>query len=203
LRTDFFNWLLSARFFLENKEIQLKRRYGKTSPQVREYKVVTANEYDGHFAYRFFYKLRNYAQHWDWPPLNGRIQVDVDEDPTRWIELFFERSKLLSYDGWGQRLRRDLEGMPEEIHFEDLIDELMDAIARIAARVYEIDAPGMKESLRLLATYWEEMDTPDLRPCFLYADPELKEEEGFDILWIPFKPTDPDKSEDPSGSEPN
>jgi hypothetical protein len=188
LQSHFLNWLLSARAFLESTESQLKRRYGKDSPQVGRFKAATARHHDSKFSYRFLYRLRNYAQHWDWPQLEGRIQVDSSEDPSKWLELFFNKSTLLAFRGWGT-VREELENLPGEIHLEDHVDQMMEAIRDIAARAYEIDSPGMKESLRLLGTYWDAMESPNSRPCFLYGDPESGDE-GFQVLWIPFKPAE-------------
>jgi hypothetical protein len=186
LRFHFFNWLMSTRAFLDSTKTQLSRRYGSESPEVQTFVDATAEQYDSVFAYRFFWKLRNYAQHWDWPRLDGRIQVDVDQDPSKWLELYFDRNLLLAYDGWGP-VRRELETLPDEIHLEDLIDRMMESIREIAARVYELDAASMKESLSLLGMYWEEIQNPEARPCFVLTDEER--EEGVQVLWIPFRPS--------------
>ena len=118
LRYQLLNWLLSARAFIESTETQLARRYGRGSPQVARFKTETNRQYDSRFGYRFVSKLRNYAQHWDWPVLDGRIQVDVDETPSRWLELFFRKEPLLAFEKWGS-FRQELEALPDEIHLED------------------------------------------------------------------------------------
>ncbi len=51
LQSHFLNWLSSARAFLESTESQLKRCYGRDSPQVGRFKVATARHYDSKFPY--------------------------------------------------------------------------------------------------------------------------------------------------------
>ena len=61
------NYLGSARLYLDNYELRLKRAYGKGSREVASFKSETAQSYDGSFAYRFLYRLRNYGQHFGLP----------------------------------------------------------------------------------------------------------------------------------------
>jgi hypothetical protein len=185
LRMDFLNWLLSVRAFLDHTETQLKRRYGKDSGEVKAFKEATAKQFDDCFSYRFLYKLRNYAQHCGFPPLNGRIQFDVDEDPSRWIELFFDKEILLEYDGWGRRLEAEIRRLPEEVDLDDHMDQMMDALTEVAARVREMDFPILRASLTLLDNYWDELGERDGRPCLLLTD--SNPEDGFEVLWIPYK----------------
>ena len=51
----------------------LNRRYSADSPEFARFKEATHEEHDSNFSYRFMYKLRNFAQHSAFPPLEGRI----------------------------------------------------------------------------------------------------------------------------------
>ena len=68
------NYLASIRFFLDFTETRVKRRFGKTSQQAQSFKRACSSAFDNTFAYRFLYKLRNYAQHCGLPvgPLDIR-----------------------------------------------------------------------------------------------------------------------------------
>lgn len=54
LRGRMFDWLQGIRAFLDQSEASFKRRYGRRSPEVERLKHAFAQEFDGHFAYRFF-----------------------------------------------------------------------------------------------------------------------------------------------------
>jgi hypothetical protein len=63
LNRIFLNYLTSFRTLLDHIETIIKRKYGKESVQATKLKNLTSHLYDTYFAYRFIYKLRNYAQH--------------------------------------------------------------------------------------------------------------------------------------------
>src|SRR5205823_3022484 len=63
LNRHLLNFLASIRAFLDHSETALIRRYGKGSAEFDAFRLAKAREYDEHFAYRFLYALRNYAQH--------------------------------------------------------------------------------------------------------------------------------------------
>jgi hypothetical protein len=158
LRMYFLNWLFSARIHIEHTEIQLKRRYGKNSEEFKTFDLATSREYDGRFGYSFMSRLRNFAQHYGLPPLVGRIHADVDEDPQRWLELYFEKSRLLGFKKWSS-VRDEIEAIPgEEVHLEDLIEQMMEGLSSIEGIVQELDARLMRQHLELLRAYLDSLD---------------------------------------------
>src|SRR5690349_7390802 len=62
LNTQLESALSTLRAFLARTQTRLSRRWGAKSEIVTHFKRVTAHEFDTTLAYRFFYKLRNYAQ---------------------------------------------------------------------------------------------------------------------------------------------
>jgi len=91
---------------------------------------------------------------------------------------------LLTFDGWG-RVQSELENLPDEIHLEDHMTQMMDGLTTVAAIVREVDAPSINDSLRLIGGYWEELRGQSGRPCF--ARGERPDKEGMEILWIPYR----------------
>ena len=63
LNRIFLNYLTSFRTLLDHIETTIKRKYGKSTKEATLFKESTAYLFDNFFAYRFIYKLRNYAQH--------------------------------------------------------------------------------------------------------------------------------------------
>ncbi|MBL7868348.1 MAG: hypothetical protein JNM71_10030 [Flavobacterium lindanitolerans] len=61
------NVLIAFKFFLDNAETYLKRKFNKDSQIVQNYLKLTKDIFDSSFAYRFLYKLRNYTAHLGFP----------------------------------------------------------------------------------------------------------------------------------------
>ena len=57
------NYLSAVRMFTDQSESTIKREFGSSSERFQRYKEYESELYDSSFAYRFLYKLRNYAQH--------------------------------------------------------------------------------------------------------------------------------------------
>jgi hypothetical protein len=179
LRNRFLNWLLSVKAFLDLTETQLKRRYGEESEEFSRFKQATKKEYDSNFSYRFVYRLRNFAQHSAFPPLEGRIKGEVEEETGetyRWLELYLDKDKLLDqWTGWGP-LRRELEAFPTEIPVDDHIEAAMASLTQVAAVVREIDFPALKGAAEIVNALCNEASRQSGTPILAKMDPENPEE---------------------------
>lgn len=104
------NYLFSFRTYIDHLETFIKREYGKDSREINEFKALTGKLYDENFAYRFFYKLRNYAQHCGLPIDNFEIKPSLIESKySVEINIGFHTEKLLaSFDSWGEILKKEL-----------------------------------------------------------------------------------------------
>ena len=94
------NFLSSMRTYLDHAETRLKRKYGHTSSEAKDFAVAAAKEFDNSFAYRFMYKLRNYTQHCGMPLgfISGISTLPTplpDEPPVHKIDFTFSREELL------------------------------------------------------------------------------------------------------------
>lgn len=150
LQGRLFDWLQSIRAYLDHTETRLKRRYGKESDQVARFKAACARAYDSHFAYRFFYKLRN-AQHTGFAPVAVAIKsVALPSGTERWASLEFDRDELLqAYEKWGV-VRTDLEQMPERFGIEEHINKMMDCLEEIADEVSQIEEPLLRREMKVI-----------------------------------------------------
>jgi len=135
------NWLTSTRLFLDHTETDLKRRFGKDSPEVQRFKTATASAFDTKAGYRFSYKFRNYVQHCGLPLSQIDISPPDPGTPTRAVQsvaLLVNKDELLSsYKEWGI-VKRDLEAMPPRFPLLPLLSEAMEGLRDIYRELLEI-----------------------------------------------------------------
>jgi hypothetical protein len=106
------NFLSAARTFLDHTEAHLKRLYGDGSEEAQRFLTATSEAYDRTFAYRFLYKLRNYAQHCGLPLryVDHRARRPAGGgDFAHEYRVYFDAQALLDdYDSWGPSDRSSL-----------------------------------------------------------------------------------------------
>lgn len=138
------NLMASMRMFLDHTKTRIDRRYGGQSVEHAAFKKATAEQYDGHFEYRFVYKLRDYVQHCGMPV--GEMIMRHDLAKTSMLastathtadgvrtsaSLMFSRDSLLKdFDGWGI-IRADLLARPPEIDARACLEATMVCFRRI------------------------------------------------------------------------
>lgn len=141
------NFLNSARLYLDHTETRLKRTYGKQSEQVKRFKLATSSAYDGLFIYRFFYKLRNYAQHCGTAikvtstfSSSSNIPGKVD---THRIKVEFDPQELLeNYKEWGP-VKKDLEKEKKPLNLKGFAPEVLNELKLIDSYVYLGEHPEL------------------------------------------------------------
>ena len=120
---------------------------------LRRFEDATSQEFDDHFAYRLTYKLRDYAEHCDLPPLwieahSERVGANERSD-TLAIEL--RPGELLeAWDGWGAPLKSDLTGRSEPIELIPLVEDAMACIERVMSAIIIADAREHKAAAQLV-----------------------------------------------------
>lgn len=122
-------FLTAVRAYLDHWETYLKREYGKGSPEVIRFKQATKKEYDGVFAYRFIYELRNYTQHCEMPISSFNAKISKNEQ--RSLEIFLNRDKLLNGFEWKTIVRNELEKYPDKIELMGLLEEILRCLENI------------------------------------------------------------------------
>lgn len=117
------NYLSSVRTFLDHSEKNIHDRHGHSSPTLVRFEEACHNAYDNHFAYRFLYELRNYAQHCGLPI--GGIKIGEV------LEVFFDRDVLLGrYKKW-KNIESELKQCKPRFEVAPLLNEMMDCLYRI------------------------------------------------------------------------
>ena len=169
------NFLYSFRTFLDHWETKLKRRYGKDSEQVRRFKAACSDAYDSCFSYRFIYKLRNYAQHYEMPlgnlSLSQRTNQDLGKKDCE-IALYFSRESLLtdpSFD-WGSPLRGELLNLSPKFEIAPHINKAMECIERIYKAVLEDELPILLSRVEYLEHLVEPLKGREGQPVIIKTD---------------------------------
>jgi len=147
LNSKILNFLASVRTFLDHNETNVKRYYGEEEKEC--FKTICADHYDGGFAYRFLYKLRNYSQHCGMPignlSINSYKEGNDLSDTRVDIILTFDRDELLSrFDGW-KSLKEELSSMPKNFDVTPLVQEMVFRLGDIHLSLVEILFKDIKE----------------------------------------------------------
>jgi hypothetical protein len=167
------------RAFLDYTETKLKRRYGQDSDQVAAFKAARSRRFDDSFAYRFVYKLRNYALHVDLP-LNamslasGEGKFDAGDLGTHnRFSVRVARDTLLN-DGfdWGRHVRPGLEDLSPSFELNPIIKEAMYCLEEIHVELVCSKLAEEKRAAESVLTLAGKVPEPAI-PCVLrFGGPE-------------------------------
>ena len=133
----FTTYLSLFKKFLDNWETELKRKYGKSSSQVKLFKEFTGYEYDNYMEYRIFYRLRNYDQHCG--NLISKITKEIDEDETISVHILMNRDELLNNFGdWKKEEKDYLNAQNNTINIMPLFKAFHNCILRIHNKMIQV-----------------------------------------------------------------
>lgn len=137
------NVLIGFKFFLDNAESYLKRKYGKNSIQVENHIKLTREFFDNSFAYRFLIKLRNYYAHLGFPLEVIHFNIDFNKNSPEISEhscqLLLDTKMLLNEkELFGSIVTKDLEKITLDIDLIPLIAQLSGLIMKIQKNIYKI-----------------------------------------------------------------
>ena len=134
----FTNYINSCRIFIDHLDGHLKHKYGGNSIEYGIFKTAKNYCYDNEFSYKFFYHLRNYAEHENFP-ING-ILIEKDfgddkEEKPSILSIFFNRDVFLKSNSIPRKLDNDLLAkeiqipvLPLVIEFEENVDIILDSL---------------------------------------------------------------------------
>ncbi|WP_159798927.1 hypothetical protein [Flavobacterium sp. MK4S-17] len=148
MNRKFLNYLSSIRSFLDHIETNTKRRYGKESYKIQEFKKITGYLYDSYFAYRFLYKLRNYSLHCGLPIDDIELSVTkVGENSFRpeYKVEFDARELLANYAEWGP-VKSDLKKMDKFSVFE-VTNDMFPILTELWQKIMQLFEPELKEAI--------------------------------------------------------
>ncbi|QDK80826.1 hypothetical protein EXU85_20325 [Spirosoma sp. KCTC 42546] len=124
----FTNYINSCRIFIDHLDGKLNHKYGKESFEYKTFKQAKSYCYDNYFSYKFFYHLRNYAEHVDFPIHDVIVEHSSDEKGSdKEIEtsfnLFFNRDELLKCPNIFKKIGNELKVKEEQIPVLPLVEE--------------------------------------------------------------------------------
>lgn len=147
LQLIFANWLSSIRWLLDHTKSRLSNEPEKLEHFVR----ATNAEFEGHFAYRLSYKLRDYVTHCDLPPVNLHAE-STEIAPGRTshsLRVELDSDQLLErWTGWKAAVKHDLRERTEPIDLTALADATMECINRLMFAIVVADLPDHQSHAR-------------------------------------------------------
>jgi hypothetical protein len=165
ISADFSRLLLNLmsmfRSLLDHTDTSLTRESGTNSTEYSRWKNCLSNEFDSVFAYRFFYKLRNYAQHVGMPPIGISFSESANEENTT-LRLDLSRDLLLEEkDIWSTSIRKELELHAPQIPLLDVLDNWSVSFNRIATELLKIRSNVAKDSAERIFGLRKKLDICD------------------------------------------
>jgi len=164
------NYLSSFRTLLDHVETIIKRKYGKASNQTSQFQEQTSYLFDNYFAYRFMYKLRNYAQHCGLPIDEFSISATKISDNKFKTEykVDFDSVTLLSkFKEWG-KVKNDLINI-KTISIFPILDEMKLTIDLLWNRVVLIFEHDIENAIKFLVDNAGNLKTEHCEVC-LFTD---------------------------------
>jgi hypothetical protein len=189
------NLLASGRTLLDHTETYLKRKYGSNSEEANQFKTYVSKIYDNNFAYRFVYKLRNFAQHCELPI--SSISYSIKSLPeecksTAILNPIFLKSTLLdNFDEWGKLVKQELLMQNREFSVMPIVADYCGCIGEIINSVILIDRLSLETAIKNLQRIVNQFESTssDTQFCvfsnFEYSTPDSYENSRFDVLTIP------------------
>lgn len=151
------NILSMFRSFLDHSNASLLRTFGKNSTQMMRWEKALSKIYDSSFEYRFFYKLRNYVQHVDMPPMQISYSDSV-HDANISFRLDFSRNLLLEEKRvWGEQLKKDLSSQPEIIPVIDCLNKWSETFSEISKLLLKIKREVAIDSAKRIFNHRERL----------------------------------------------
>jgi hypothetical protein len=189
LMTSIVNWLTAMRLFLDHEETDLKRRFGKNSPQVRQFKSATAAAFDDRLGYRFSYRFRNFVQHCGRPlsRIETRRVVNGSTRARQTVDLVLDRDFLLRvYDGRGP-VKADLTAMPPTFGLLPLAAEAMEGLRDVHRVCTELNLDeALDHSATVLAALERiEMHQAIGHPAIFRYDGDFRDKANVSLVMIP------------------
>ncbi|MBP1222336.1 hypothetical protein [Flavobacterium sp. 1355] len=186
------NVLIGFKFFLDNAEAYLKRKFGKNSDEVKSHINLTRDCFDTSFAYRFLSKLRNYYAHLGFPLEVVHFDIDFNDiDP----EISEHSCKLLvdtemlrkEQELFGAIVMKDLEKIDYSIDLIPLIKELTYSINTIQKNIYSLQKTEIEEAIENIDFFvgTKKTGTNEIKVYQNYK--QTGNEVSFDVLHVPME----------------
>lgn len=191
------NFLSSIRTYIDHTAHALSN--SEITNATEQFDEATNQLYDGHFAYRFLSRLRNYAQHQGVPISSIEMSCTADKDgkPHYFQLIGFNRDTLLEYRKWNT-VREELANMPQTFNARELVDEMMQCIRDLALTVDRLYLPSLLESTSFLRLFVQPVLGRPGNPCILSGfrehieasladeiNPDIDFSSSVNLQWVP------------------
>ena len=186
------NVLMSFLFFVDNAKAFTKRNYGVENQE--SFIRLTNNFYDKSFAYRFLYKLRNYAVHLGFPLEVINIGINFNHEKPEIskhsIKLLIDLDVLLKEKKlFGKKVHDELNEMKEvdtELNLIPLINELSHYIMELQKNIYFIQKEELTNSIENVEMFVGNNKT-DTNSIKVYHDIKRNGKEvSFSVYDVPY-----------------
>lgn len=155
------NILSMFKSLLDHSNTSLSRVFGKNSAQMTMWENTLSKIYDSSFEYRLFYKLRNYAQHIDMPPMHISFS-DRANEKTISFRLDFSRDILLEEkEVWNSQLKKDLLNQPEKIPVFDCLNKWSESFLEISKLLLELKRDKAIDSAKRICNHRKRLQLPE------------------------------------------
>lgn len=193
------NVLSSLRTFLDHADTRLKRQFGKGSKVVAAFEVAKSREYDRQFAYRFFYRLRNYAQHCGLPIAHitlgskamGEVGPNLDPPTREVVRMEFDAKRLREdFDGWGPQVAQELMRMSRPLEASALLGRHEKSVLRIHKSLRKVTVSACRPEAKRLRAFMERVRRvkPDAVPCVGHVTGSRDGSKArFRLWWFPVR----------------
>jgi hypothetical protein len=159
------NLLSSFKFFLDNGESFLKRKYGKDSIIVKEFIQLTRKIHGESFAYRFLSKLRNYSIHLGFPFQGLEFKTEKNKDnPEKAIgslQLLIDIDLIKKEKDLFGSVHKEFSDLNEDIDIKPLIRDLSISILNIQEYIYNVQKEEIENSIENIETFTGDFKTND------------------------------------------
>lgn len=156
------NFLGAMRLFLDHTDFRLSRGFGKKSQERVSFRERTRQLYSRSFAYRFLYKMRNFAQHCGMPighvGVTSYVSEDDSEHKDHRFQVVVRPRELIAHDraAWGAEVARELEQASAELALIPLVREVSKGLSNIHGAVGELLRPGAEAAAHRVDALLEE-----------------------------------------------
>lgn len=180
LRTAILAVCSSIHHHQDQSYIEVKRKFGKDSPEHRKVKAAFAEIYDDCFGYRYLYKLRNTMVHYtmEAAAMRGEAQLYKGEK-IAFVDMQMDRSALLDMkDHLNAPLKEELRSLPGDPSIHEMVGEAVPRLAKTNRELLAILYPEIDDLCAIVREFDALFDgqkgvravihqqSPELRPPF-------------------------------------
>ncbi|MFA7348877.1 MAG: hypothetical protein WCZ86_14060 [Desulfurivibrionaceae bacterium] len=182
------NILSMFRALLDHSATSLSREFGKNSSQLDQWKSKLSKIYDESIEYRFFYKLRNYAQHVGVPPIRISFSDSAKESGIS-FGLGLSRDVLLEqHDVWGAVVRAELESGPDTIPVINFLQEWSISFNELEALLLDIKREAADPAATRIANHRNRLKLPQSGQVCVVCIPTTEDNPknlDLNLDWLP------------------